>query len=286
MNSLHPNIQFTKEEENTQSEPYFPFLDVKVMKSGNSFLTSTYYKPTYTGLYTNWMSFTPRKYKINLVKTLLFRAWQICSTKELFEYDTRTIIKNLLKNQYPRPLLEAIMKNFVNKMESEIPNVAAETYDVPKKEVLLILPYLGSMSESFERNITSLIHSAFKQVKLRIVFRTTCRMANMFKFKDIIPKRLSSRLVYGVYCTECPAFYVGKTMRHLEKRFAEHRDLRKPTAVTNHMTSNGHGFLFSDVKILTKGNHDTQLLIKESLVIRKLRPPLNETASSYPLEMF
>ena len=42
-------------------------------------------------------------------------------------------------------------------------------------------------------------------------------------------------IVYGVYCTGCPKFYVGKTKRHLEKRFKEHKDLRKQTAVTKHL---------------------------------------------------
>jgi len=69
-------------------------------------------------------------------------------------------------------------------------------------------------------------------------------------------------LVYAIYCTEWPAFYVGKTKRHLGKRFAEHKDLRKTTAVTNNMMSEGHDFLFDDVKILGKGNNDTPLLIK------------------------
>ena len=48
----------------------------------------------------------------------------------------------------------------------------------------------------------------------------------------------------------------------------------------------GHGFSFNDVKILGRGNNDIQLLIEESFVIRKLRPPLNETLSSYPFEIF
>ena len=33
---------------------------------------------TFTGLYTKWDSFTPRKYKINLVRTLAFRCYRIC----------------------------------------------------------------------------------------------------------------------------------------------------------------------------------------------------------------
>ena len=76
LNSLHPNIKFTKEEENNEHD-FFPFLDIKIKRCSNKFVTQTYYKPTYTGLYTNWNSLTPRAYKINLVKCLLFRAFKI-----------------------------------------------------------------------------------------------------------------------------------------------------------------------------------------------------------------
>ena len=42
--------------------------------------TSIYRKKTFTGLHTKWFSFTPRKYKLNLIQTLTFR---ICSSPSL-----------------------------------------------------------------------------------------------------------------------------------------------------------------------------------------------------------
>ena len=62
LNSRHKNIQFTVEFENNYE---IPFLDVLVKRhENNSFSTSIYRKKTFTGLYTKWDSFTPRKYKI------------------------------------------------------------------------------------------------------------------------------------------------------------------------------------------------------------------------------
>ena len=37
------------------------------------------------GLYTKWDSFTPRKYKINLIRTLTYRCFRICSTASLLQ---------------------------------------------------------------------------------------------------------------------------------------------------------------------------------------------------------
>ena len=77
MNSRHPNMTFTFENEVNNS---LPFLDVKVIHSNHQFVTSIYRKPTFSGVYTNYSSFIPDLYKQNLVSTLLFRIFTVCSS--------------------------------------------------------------------------------------------------------------------------------------------------------------------------------------------------------------
>ena len=70
LNTRYPNINFPIEfEENHE----IPFLDVRVKRNLNTF-TTLHRKTTFTGLYTKWDSFTPRKYKINLIRTLTYRC--------------------------------------------------------------------------------------------------------------------------------------------------------------------------------------------------------------------
>ena len=65
LNSRHQNIKFTIEFEQNQE---MPFLDVLVQcHPNNSFSTSIHRKKIFTELYTQWDSFTPRKYKVNLI---------------------------------------------------------------------------------------------------------------------------------------------------------------------------------------------------------------------------
>ena len=59
LNSRHPNIKFTKEE---NINGVLPFLDVSISNL-NGFKTSVYHKSTYTGLLTNFKSFVPFDYK-------------------------------------------------------------------------------------------------------------------------------------------------------------------------------------------------------------------------------
>ena len=72
LNSLHPSLRFTFDKD-------LPFLDVLVEKSLFKFITSIYRKPTFTGQYLRWNSFSPQKRKTNLLLTWTNRALVICS---------------------------------------------------------------------------------------------------------------------------------------------------------------------------------------------------------------
>ena len=80
-NFQHPNIKFTSEIEENNSKL---FLDIKITRVRNSFSTTIYRKLTFSVVFTNFESFIPLSYKSNLIFTLLFRAFKLCSNFELF----------------------------------------------------------------------------------------------------------------------------------------------------------------------------------------------------------
>ena len=79
---------------------------------------------------------------------------------------------------------------------------------------------------------------------------------------------------------------MGKTKRHVATRYREHCNPERPTAVTRHILDTEHDVSLEDMKVLENGKTDEELYIKESLIIRELKPDLNENVSSYPLELF
>ena len=81
INSLHSNIKFTME---TEREGKLPFLDVYISREDDHFITTVYRKSTFSGLGLNFYSFTDRQFKINSCRTLIFRAFKICSNWHLF----------------------------------------------------------------------------------------------------------------------------------------------------------------------------------------------------------
>ena len=58
------------------------FLDVLVDNSSTTVATSTFRKPTNTGLYSKLNSFVLCRYKCNLVNCWLDRAYKICRSHE------------------------------------------------------------------------------------------------------------------------------------------------------------------------------------------------------------
>ena len=48
------------------------------------------------------------------------------------------------------------------------------------------------------------------------------KIGSFFNFKDIIPFRARSYIVYKFSCGDCDITYIGKTARHLLVRLSEH----------------------------------------------------------------
>ena len=73
LNGQHKIVKFTSETENQNS---ISFLDIKITRDNNKFMTSVYRKPTFSEVFTNFESFIPKPYKYKLLFTLLHRALQ------------------------------------------------------------------------------------------------------------------------------------------------------------------------------------------------------------------
>ena len=86
----HPNIKFTFEK---QQSNQISLLDIHINNNGKNFSTTIFRKTTTIGFFTNYLSFTPLSYKIGFVKTLIHRAFKICSDWWLF-HDEVNNIKN------------------------------------------------------------------------------------------------------------------------------------------------------------------------------------------------
>ena len=88
------------------------FLDIKITRELNSFSTSVYRKPTFSGVFTNFDSFIPLSYKTGLIWSLLYRAFSLCSIFELFHQEILKLRIFSKEMVIPLVLLITVSKGF------------------------------------------------------------------------------------------------------------------------------------------------------------------------------
>ena len=108
LNRQHKNIKFTSDTENENS---ISFLDIKITRDNNKFMTSVYGKPTISGVFTNFGSFMPSSYKYNLLFTLLHRAFKLCSNFERIIRKLTSLRLFLKITVTPKVLLISVSKS-------------------------------------------------------------------------------------------------------------------------------------------------------------------------------
>ena len=288
LNSRHNNIKFTVELEKNNS---LPFLDTLVTKNGNQISTSVYRKPTFTGLGTNFLSFIPEQFKINSIKTLLFRGYNICSDWLSFHKEMEFLKTFFLNNGYPPHIFYKTLKTFLNNIHTNTP---------PPKETPTIryisLPYYGLLSFDTRKKLEKILKLAHPDILFRFVFTNPCTIGSQFRHKEQLPVDLTSNIVYLFTCLHCKMRYIGETQRNLSLRIPEHLGLSprtgKPISKPSHSNIRSHSLQMKhpcnqgDFSLLHKARNYLDLPILESLYIKHLSPELNSNLSSYPLLTF
>ena len=93
------------------------FLDVLINnKDPTNLITSVYRTKTFTGLLTNFFSFTSFSYRLGLIRTLLDRAYKINSTFLGFNEEVEKLSYMLKKNQFPEGLINSVVNKHLDKV--------------------------------------------------------------------------------------------------------------------------------------------------------------------------
>ena len=292
LSSKHRNINFTFEMEDKDC---LPFLDVKIYRDVNKFTTSVHRKDTFSGVFTNYTAFMPEVYKKGLISTLLYRAYMINSSLVTLHEEVEKLKGIFRKNGYPSSFLDRCIYRFFNKIhEKKVP-----VCTVPKMEVSIILPFMGTTSTGVKNNLVRSFRNIIPFCNVKVIFKTSNRLSSYFKYKDSFPKSLISHVLYKYTCARCNLSYVGMTARYWEKRLEEHTHLSARTgqplsgmqiyAPMQHCRK-AEGrcgkVAREDFEFIGGGGGRYLLQVKESIMIKKLSPQLNGGITSVPLYLF
>ena len=263
VNTLHPKVKFTREIEKNFE---LPFLDVKVLKQRTKFETTVYEKETHTGQLLHWQSCEAKKDKINLIKTLTYRALNICSSKQLFDKERKLIETTMIKNGYPVNFVRRKINNIIDQQREA--NHTGQNKS--KKKLFIPITYHGNETIILSTKIKNMIESFFPTVEVTFGFRKGLTLAKLFmeNFKGKDPMDIG--VIYKLTCNTCDQVYIGQTKLNVNERMKQHKDgLRRPktSRAADHMIMNeNHIVNFGEPEIIGRDTHRKRREIKETLL--------------------
>ena len=284
LNNKHSNIRFTVVEENSKQ---MPFLDVLVTRESNKFTTSVFRKNTFSGLGTSFFSFTPYIYKINAIKTLIFRAYRLSSNFTVLHREFNFIREYFVANGFPSSLVYRHIKKFIGTVIFDSnSNVSTSTLD----KYFLKLPFFGKKSDALKIELKFLLHKYFPEIDFYVCFKNNFQIKSFFQYKDVLPHALRSSLIYKFSCETCSHQYIGSTIRNLYMRVSEHagRSIRTDNLILKPLNSSIRDHKFScnpqislqNFKIINYTKYHSDLRILETMYIRCEEPDLNDVNSA------
>ena len=135
---------------------------------------------------------------------------------------------------------------------------------VPKKTLLLVLPYLGPLSLETRTKLKKSLKGILNCCKLEIVFKRQNKLVKAFHFKDRITKELTSGVVYKFQCGLCNESYYRECVKHLNVRIGEQIGISpltkkkvklKGSAVCDDLLFCNHSPSFENFSVSTKENN-------------------------------
>jgi hypothetical protein len=208
LNSFHPSIQFTFEQEKNRN---LAFLDVLVSRIQNGKLGHTVYrKPTHTDRYLNFNSYHTLGHKLSVIDSLVYRAFAVCDklslSKELFH-----ISQALLNNNFPLK----IIKNSISKMRNRFmskSNLKPNGNEEDMKRIAIPL----------YKEVSNKIGRLLRKEGFYTAYRPGLKLGNVLgNPKDKVDARDRS-CIYEITCS-CSSKYIGETGRSLNSRLKEHQ---------------------------------------------------------------
>ena len=253
LNSQPTSISFTKEEE---KQGHIAFLDLNIYRHESPltiFSTSIFRKKTFTGLLTKYDSCIPHIFKLNLISSLIYRAWHLSSSYLNLHIELTNIQHLLLKNSFPLSLIYENIHKLVTKhytadntqsfdedilvdirrlfLSASSSQGTTDDHSIlpPQSYVFFHFPFIPHISPLIKQQLTTQVRKFFPHVQFRVIFKPSYTIRHMFPYKDSFPFLMKPNVVYKYVCGKCELSYIGSTSRCLFTRSLRHAGLSSAT---------------------------------------------------------
>ena len=79
-----------------------------------------------------------------------------------------------------------------------------------KKEIFICLEVWSKISLHSKKKLTEIFTTRRKNMKLNVVFRSSNKICNVFRFKDQISNYINSNVIYKYKCNICNDVYTNR----------------------------------------------------------------------------
>ena len=218
-------------------------------------------------------------YKISLVKTLVYRAYRLCSTWDNFHAEIARIKQNLVNNSFPLSVIDKQIQCLVSKLYTQSNNSTSDDN--------IDFYYRSFCVDSFKcekQQLNSLIRKHVspidpsKTVQIHVYYKPS-KLASQFSLRPKRPKLSTHKVVYQFTCPEvgCQASYIGYTTNTLETRAKQHR--YSGSKIYCHFVDEHnirpHSDLSEAFSILYRDVNPHKIKIAEALLIHSSKPMIN-----------
>ena len=217
------------------------------------FTTSIFRKKTFTGLLTKYDSCIPHIFKLNLISSLVYRAWHLSSSYLKLHIELTYIQHLLLKNSFPLTLIYENIHKLVTKhytasstpsieddflvnirqlfLPSPSTHTATDDHCIlpPQSNIFFYYPFIPHISPLIKKQLTTQIRKFFPHVQFRVILKPSYTIRHMFPYKDSFPLLMKPNVVYKYVCDKCELSYIGSTSRCLFSRSLCHAGLSSTT---------------------------------------------------------
>ena len=162
LESFHPYIKFTYEKEVNNK---LSFLDILFIRNSDHIHTTVYRKEIKNDLYLHWHAFTPVSWKRGRLKTLVNRAYIICSDNNYLQQELKYLERIFyIQNGYPLWIIKQIMKEVKENMRSLVTaqnDTPLQNTNNDRKIHSLILVFAGAKGNTMPKSMNGCINALY-----------------------------------------------------------------------------------------------------------------------------
>ena len=279
-------LKFTFE---TEIKKKMPFLDIMISRNQNSLSTSIFTKSTNSGDCINFESCCPDRYKLGLIKSILHRAYAICSNWNEISREIDRLKQLFTNNNYPLSVVESVIHKFISEKVTSSDN---STVSKPDSIELYFKNQMTLNYKQDEKQLKTILSKNLKPIdsnkKIRLViYYKSKKLKNLFIKNNVHSKNRETgqqhHCVYQYSCSRdgCNSTqtYIGYTTCTIFNRFKMHTQnsssIKKDLSDLHQKNKISAADLILNTKILKSVPCKRELLITEALYIKSLKPSLN-----------